>query len=142
MTIPTTAQSGAFDFLNPFIQKQLASTARQLLNIAAGILVAKDLLTESQSYDLTEALMPLVLAGIAQAWTYIDNKRERRKLATAQALPAGVTEKQVESVVKEGKSPPATLPKDAHPHIEGTRGPGTEDLTGVAYKEPYRGDRG
>jgi hypothetical protein len=64
----------------------------------------------------------LIVVGLAGAlstlaWVLWVKFRERQKLLTAAAKPAGTSERTVEAAVAEGKAPPVTLDKDARPHL-------------------------
>ena len=98
--------------MNPLIQSLLMGFLRWALQGAFVWMTARGIMQPDQA--------DLIIVGIAGAlttlfWVLWTKVKDRRKLLTAAASPAGVTEKQVEARVKAGISPPVTLDKTESP---------------------------
>lgn len=100
--------------MNPLYTSMLMGFLRWALQGAFVWMAARGIIRPDQT--------ELVVAGIAGAlgtlgWVLWTKFRDRQKLLTAAAKPAGTSERTVEAAVAEGKAPPVTLDKDARPHL-------------------------
>jgi hypothetical protein len=100
--------------MNPLVQSLLMGFLRWALQGAFVWMTARGIMQPDQA-----ELIVVGLAGALStlAWVLWVKFRERQKLLTAAAKPAGTSERTVEAAVAEGKAPPVTLDKDARPHL-------------------------
>jgi hypothetical protein len=100
--------------MNPLVQSLLMGFLRWALQGAFVWMTARGIMQPDQA--------ELIVAGIAGAlctlgWILWVKFRDRQKLLTAAAKHAGVSERTVEAAVAAGVAPPASLDKDASPHL-------------------------
>lgn len=98
--------------MNPLLIEALGSIVRAALNIGAGWLVAHGIWSSS---DAEKYVGALAIALLTLGWSIWQKHGMRAKLVTAMAMPAGVSENQVQAAVSDPHvlTPPVTLPKDA-----------------------------
>jgi len=101
--------------MNPLLVEAVGSILRAVLNIGAGYLVEHGIWSKSNADTYVAAL---ALALISFGWSYWQKRRMRLKFLTASAS-AGLSEKEVEAMVKDPttQNPSATHPKDEVPII-------------------------
>lgn len=100
-------------FMNPIVIKAMGSLVRAGLMLAVPFFVSRGIWTTDEA---TATLAAVATALTALGWSIFEKYKSQKKLVTALALPAGVSEKQVEHRVATGPTPPVTLPKDVPPY--------------------------
>jgi hypothetical protein len=98
--------------MNPLFSEAAASVIRSILKLGAGYLVARGVWDEGAAAEYVAAA---ALAIVGFGWSYWTTYASRKKLVTAMAMPAAVSERQVEAAIKDPAvlTPPVTLHKDA-----------------------------
>lgn len=101
--------------MNPLVSQFLTAVFRWALQGVFVFFVAKGILTQDQG----EAMLIGLVGSLATlAWVLWVKYRDRLKLLTGLASPAGTTQAQVEQKIADGQAPPATLAKDDKPRLE------------------------
>lgn len=103
--------------MNPLVAEALGSILRKLLTAASTWFVAQGYWTGADAERYVLAAVPAILSLVWSLWT---NYRKRLKMATAQAMPAGTTERELTAQIKTGHAPPATVSKDVAPYMPTT----------------------
>lgn len=104
--------------MNPLLQGFLTRVLQFALAGLFGWLVQKGVLTDAES----QTYMTAAIAGIiALAWMLWEKYKDRLKLTTAMATQRPVSERQVEMLIQMGQAPPASLPKERVPYLEGKK---------------------
>lgn len=96
--------------MNPLLVEAIGSILRAILNVGAGWLVAHGIWASS---DAEKYVGAAALMLVSLGWSLWQHSGMRKKLVTAMAMPAGITEQQVQAVVKDKtvEKPPVTLAK-------------------------------
>lgn len=101
--------------MNPLFREFLESILKKALTSVAALLVGYGWITPEQSDTFVLGLIAFLISLGWSAWT---DYKDRLKLLVAQALPAGVTETQVEAAVAAGNAPAASTAKDVAPTLK------------------------
>lgn len=97
--------------MNPMVGSIIMAIVRYLLAGLMAALVSRGVLTPDQTDYIVAGAAGFVGVVLWALWV---KYRDRLKLTTAMAMPARVSERQVEAQVKAGNAPPVTLQKDVH----------------------------
>lgn len=101
--------------LNPFVKEAAMSILRKVLTGAAGVLVGYGVWSDKEAVSYVTGLSVFLIAA---GWGYMQQKWNRSKLVTSLAMPAGSTEKDVETLINSGApTPSVTLEKTAAPKV-------------------------
>lgn len=97
--------------MNPLLVEVYGSIARAVLQVGAGWLVGHGIWSQSDSEKYVGALALII---VTTGWSIYQKYGMRAKLVTALAMPAGISEKQVQAAVSDPdvNTPPVTLAKD------------------------------
>lgn len=83
-----------------FVKNAVGSLVRWLLVLAAGVLVKKGIISDSQSAIYVEQYLPVAIGGalalVALLWSIYQKKRANAKVDLALALPANTTRETLE----------------------------------------------
>lgn len=107
--------------MNPIVVRFLTSVLMRLLTALGGYFIARGWLTEEEvgiiRSPAVEAIVGVLFVvagtvyGLVRAWI------DRRKIVTALAAPAPMTEKELERRIANGMAAPITTPKTDVPKI-------------------------
>lgn len=98
--------------MNPLLQETFGSVVRWALAIGAGVLVQRGIWTQNQATDFVGAA---ALALVALGWSLYQKYQSRQLLVTALAVPAAVSENEVQQHIDAGNAADVTTPKDVVP---------------------------
>ena len=105
--------------MNPVVVQVLISLVSSALLALFGFFVGKGWMTQEEatqsSREIALIIVPAILAIITGWWLQRRAKFQQKMLVTAQALPAGVTTKEVIAAAKTPEAPDATLQRDEAP---------------------------
>lgn len=98
--------------MNPMLFEFLKALFRYALSPVFAYLVAKGVINtnEAETY-----MLGFIVFIVPLMWAWFDQWRKRRWQLTAQAMPAGSTEREVKDAAKRGGAPPVSLNQDAAP---------------------------
>ncbi len=104
------------------VQALIVSIVQSLLTNGGSWLVDHKLTTPDMvsPFVLNTMATALVLYG----WNWVQEHRKRQQVNTALALPKGSTRDDIQTAIKDGTAPPASVPADRAPYLKG------EDKTG------------
>jgi hypothetical protein len=98
--------------MNPLVAEFLGAVLRWTLQGVFVFLAAQGIITPEQGEKM---IVGLIGSLITLAWVLWVKYGQRLKILTSLAAPKGTTEKAVESMIKQGETPPATLRKTESP---------------------------
>lgn len=100
--------------MNPMVQQILTQLVRYtMVSVFAGF-IQKGVLSSEQAEYVVVGVAGLMATVVWGVWV---KYKDRLKLNTALASPAGTTEREAERMMKGGSAPPATLSKDDSPYL-------------------------
>ena len=96
----------------------ITPAVRALLLVGAGWLVSHGVWSESLSGKIVEAVAAALVMWL---WAMWEKYKDRLLLNTAAATSKPVSVAEVKEMVKQGVSPPASVPEDRVPYLKGQK---------------------
>ncbi|HMJ82298.1 MAG TPA: hypothetical protein VK504_03985 [Vicinamibacterales bacterium] len=100
--------------LNPMMMKSLGSLLRWALSLAVPFFVSKGIWTPDEA---TAMMTGIAGALAALIWSLLEKRNAQKMLVTAQATPGPVSQSDLKQIIKDGPTPPVSLPKDVTPRM-------------------------